>query len=172
MILMWSRLKNRLLHLQGELGEPGIDGVRVRKTQGGKLQGWRLMLWCDSGWQWQKRSGRDQRGQRRRGAAWSEGRSGTDPLYKIHITLCWTLFSFIHLFCVWFSFPGGQRTARVTRRPRREGSQGAVVCFCWEIDLCYSTNKYIYLLFYRVSGVYLVGLGVQAQLEKRLDLNY
>lgn len=72
------------------------------KQYGGKRQGWGLMPWCDSGWQRQKRSGRDQRGQRRRGAAWSEGHSGTDPLYKIIISwhfvffysfvLCWVFF--------------------------------------------------------------------------------
>lgn len=42
------------------------------------------------------------------------------------------------------------------------------VSFC----LCViATNKYIFLLFYRVSGVYMDALAVQAQLEKRLELN-
>lgn len=43
-------------------------------------------------------------------------------------------------------------------------SAGKLICVI-------ATNKYIFLLCYRVSGVYLGALGVQAQLEKRLDLN-
>lgn len=34
-----------------------------------------------------------------------------------------------------------------------------------------TTNKYIFLLFSRVSGVYMGALGVQDQLEKRFNLN-
>lgn len=47
-------------------------------------------------------------------------------------------------------------------------------CCCFSVSkLIYiiATNKYIFLLFYRVSGVYLGALGVQAQLENRLGLN-
>lgn len=58
--------------------------------------------------------------------------------------------------------------------PGDQGGKGQKVLWFVSVSklICViATNKYIFLLFYRVSEVYMGALAVQAQLEKRLELN-